>query len=63
MPTKKVSRKVKSKKVEIADKNIRFSGKSHQLLSDFCRKKGYKLGSFCEIAALNKMSGEIGAEQ
>lgn len=39
-------------------KNIRFSEKSHKLLSNFCRKKGYMLGTFCEIAALDKMKNE-----
>jgi len=41
-----------------AGKNIRFSEKSHRLLNVFCEKKGYKLGSFCEIAALDKMKNE-----
>lgn len=39
-------------------KNIRFSDKSHKMLSVWCDKKGYKLGSFCEIAALEKMKNE-----
>lgn len=39
-------------------KNIRFSDDGHKILNIFCDEKGYKLGSFCEIAALEKMRVE-----
>lgn len=39
-------------------KNIRFSDKAHKLLVNFCKKKGYNLGSFCEIAAMEKIKTE-----
>lgn len=44
--------------LEVKSKNIRFSEESHRQLNIFCDKKGYKLGSFCEIAALDKMKNE-----
>lgn len=40
-------------------KNIRFTDKSHSTLVKFCRKKGYHLGAFCELGALEKMRNEI----
>lgn len=44
------------KEIKIAKgKNIRFSDKSHKLLSAYCRTKGYNLGAFCEIGALDRM--------
>ena len=39
-------------------KNIRFSDKAHKLLVSFCKKNGYNLGSFCEIAAMDKIKIE-----
>ena len=39
-------------------KNIRFSDKAHKLLVNFCKKNGYNLGSFCEIAALDRVKTE-----
>ena len=39
-------------------KNIRISSKSHALLLAFCKKRGYTLGAFCEIGALDKMKNE-----
>lgn len=50
--------KIKIKKAATKGKNIRFSDKSYDLLKAFCDKKGYKLGSFCEIGALDKMKTE-----
>lgn len=48
---------VKKKNVAIG-KNIRFSDKGHATLSLFCKKKGYNLGAFCEIASLDKLREE-----
>lgn len=45
------------KKKEIG-KNVRISDKSHKLLAVHCKKKGYNLGAFCEIGALDKMRNE-----
>ena len=52
--------KIIKKKIvpKLKGKNIRFSDESHRLLNISCDKKGYKLGSFCEIAALEKMKNE-----
>ncbi len=40
-------------------KNIRFSSEGHQTLKDYCDKKGYNLGAFCESAALDRMKREL----
>lgn len=39
-------------------KNIRFSDESHKRLSEYCRLKGYNLGAFCEMGALQRMETE-----
>jgi hypothetical protein len=39
-------------------KNIRFSDKAHKLITSFCKRNGYNLGSFCEIAAMDKIKVE-----
>lgn len=46
-------------KVKDKSKNVRISNKSHQLLVNFCKEKGYNLGAFCEIGALDKMRNEV----
>jgi hypothetical protein len=46
-------------KVKDKGKNVRISTKSHELLMKFCVKKGYNLGAFCEIGALDKMKNEV----
>lgn len=54
MPQKKPRKKIKT----YAGKNIRFSDDAFKLLKVFTDEKGYRLGSFCEIAALEKMKSE-----
>ncbi len=51
--------KKKSLPVKLVGKNVRISNKSHELLSTYCKDKGYNLGAFCEIGALAKMQGEV----
>lgn len=48
----------KKKTVKTIGKNIRFSDNAHTLLVNFCKERGYNLGAFCEIAALNKLREE-----
>jgi hypothetical protein len=48
----------KSVKVKTKGKNIRFTDKGHKLIVNFCNKNGYNLGSFCEIAAMDKIKKE-----
>lgn len=45
------------KKVEmkLRGKNVRISGKSHELLSKYCKDNGFIMGVFIENAAINKM--------
>lgn len=54
---------MKSKKavsiVKEKGKNITINSKSHELLKNFCKSKGYNLGAFCEIGALAKMQSEV----
>ena len=38
--------------------NIRFKEEVYRVLKEFTSLKGYKLGSFCEIAAMDKMKKE-----
>lgn len=40
---------------KIKGKNIRFSDKGHKFISGFCKKNGFNLGAFCEIAAMEKI--------
>lgn len=42
----------------IDGKGIKFSDKGHAVLSKYCKINGYKLGAFCQIAALEKMKIE-----
>lgn len=52
-----VSEQVKKKKD--TGKNIRINSKSHKLLAVYCKKNGYALGTFCEIAAIDKMRKQV----
>ncbi len=47
------------KKKKLIGKNVRISDKSHKLLAVYCKKKGYNLGAFCEMGALEKMKTEV----
>lgn len=40
--------------------NIRFSEDAHNTLKTFCKERGFNLGRFCEIAALDRMTNEYG---
>lgn len=51
-------KKEKVKKVTTG-KNVRIDTKSYDLLVTYCKGKGYKLGAFCEIGALEKMKNEV----
>ena len=46
------------KKFVIKGKNVRFNDDSYDLVKVFCDERGYKLGLFCEIAALYRMKEE-----
>lgn len=46
--------KIKKAKPE-KGKNIRFSEEAHRLLKKFADTNGYNLGSFCQLAAIEKM--------
>lgn len=45
--------------VVVSGKNVRFDAKSYDLLKVYCKEKGYRLGAFCEIGALEKMKSEV----
>ena len=45
-------------KIAVSGKNVRISKAGHEILQDYCKSRGYTLGAFCEIAALNKMNKE-----
>lgn len=49
---------MKKKETKKIGKNVRFSDNGHKLLVAFCKKKGYNIGSFCEIAAMDKIKVE-----
>lgn len=49
----------KVKKPEYKGKNVRINAKSFDLLKKFCDEKGYKIGVFFEIGALDKMKNEV----
>ncbi len=38
--------------------NVRFTDKAFKVVKAFCDVKGYKIGAFCEIAALDKVKIE-----
>lgn len=54
MAVKKRGKKVKSFK----GTNIRISDTAYKLLKVFTTERGYKLGVFCEMAALERMKNE-----
>ena len=49
----------KQKKAPSLGRNIRISDDSYIQLKDFCLEKGYKLGVFCDIAAVERMKSEL----
>jgi hypothetical protein len=47
-----------NKKLVDKGRNIRFRAEVYKAVKDFTSLKGYKLGSFCEIAAMDKIKKE-----
>lgn len=50
--------KAKIEKPKYDGKNVRIKTPSHDLVSAFCKEKGFVLGTFFELAALEKMERE-----
>lgn len=40
-------------------RNIRFSEGAFETLKNYCKMNGYKLGQFCETAALDKIKSQL----
>lgn len=40
-------------------KSIRISDTAYNSLKNFCEMRGYKMGQFCEMGAMDKMKDEI----
>lgn len=52
--------KKKSAKKEAAYMNVRINNPNYNLIKDFCKDHGYKVGAFIETAAFNRMLREAG---
>lgn len=54
--------KIKKKAKTDSGKNIRFSSRAHEIISNHVKMNGYKLSAFCEMAALQKIADEAISE-
>ena len=39
-------------------KNVKIPAEDHEVISDYCKKKGYVMGTFVAIAALGRIESE-----
>lgn len=55
-----MTKKVKEVKgASYSGRNVRINDKSYKLIKNYCDKKGYRIGVFFELGALEKMRAEV----